>query len=165
MTAALVPYGPVLAAPFRQKTYGPTPQRSVMLAMRRWRIESTFDQLVERYQLKQVLARDLWQFANRLVRKVLIHTIAMHLNAPAARPPAHLKTQITLRNDIPIGIWTWLVFHHPGQCLWRVRCATFFLHKAQKYVKLRTPYGAPSLHHGHEIQNGHLRARVGKAPY
>ncbi len=64
--------------------------RSAVLGKRRWRIESTFAQLVERYQLKQVWARDLWHFGNRLVRKVLSHTIAMQLNAALGHPPLRL---------------------------------------------------------------------------
>lgn len=95
MTEALAPYGLVLAAPFRHKTSDPDPQRSAILGKRRWRIESTFTQLVERYHLKQVWARDLWHFGNRLVRKVLSHTIAMHLNAQEGNPPLRLAFLLT----------------------------------------------------------------------
>jgi hypothetical protein len=95
MTADLAPYGLVLAAPFRQKTYDPDPQRSAILGKRRWRIESTFAQLVERYHLNQVWARDLWHFGNRLVRKVLSHTIAMHLNTALGNPPLRLALLLT----------------------------------------------------------------------
>lgn len=95
MTATLASYGLVLAAPFRQKTFDPDPQRSAVLGKRRWRIESTFAQLVERYQLKQVWARDLWHVGNRLVRKVLSHTIAMHLNAALGNPPLRLALLLT----------------------------------------------------------------------
>lgn len=95
MTEDLARYDLVLAAPFRHKTFDPDPQRSAMLGKRRWRIESTFAQLVERYQLKQVWARDLWHFGNRLVRKVLSHTIAMHLNAEQGNPPLRLALLLT----------------------------------------------------------------------
>lgn len=90
MTAELARYDLMLTAPFRHKTSDPDPQRSAVLGKRRWRIESTFAQLVERYQLKQVWARDLWHFGNRLVRKVLSHTIAMQLNAALGHPPLRL---------------------------------------------------------------------------
>ena len=95
MTETLASSGLVLAAPFRHTTYDPNPQRSAMLGTRRWRIASTFAQLVERYQLKQVWARDLWHVGNRLVRTVLSHTIAMHLNAAQGNPPLRLALLLT----------------------------------------------------------------------
>lgn len=76
-----------LGAPFRSATYDPTPEQSVVLGRLRRRIETTCAHLVERDQAKQVWARDLWQFGNRLVRKVLSHTIAVTLNADLGNPP------------------------------------------------------------------------------
>jgi len=90
MIAERAPYGLELAAPCRQKRFAPDPQRSALLGKRRWRIESTFAPLVERYQLKPVWARDLWHLGNRLVRTMLSHTIAMHLNAQQGNPPLRL---------------------------------------------------------------------------
>lgn len=69
--------------------------QAIFQGKRRWRIESTFAQLVERYHLKQVWARDLWHVGNRLVRKVLSHTIAMHFNAQQGNPPLRLAFLLT----------------------------------------------------------------------
>ena len=80
----------MLDAPLRHKTFDPPPQRSATLGTRRWRIESTFAQLVERYQLTHVWARDLWHVGNRLVRTVPSHTIAMVLDAELGNPPLRL---------------------------------------------------------------------------
>jgi hypothetical protein len=90
MTEACAPYGLMPDAPFRHKTFDPAPQRSALLGGRRWRIESTFAQLVERYQLTHVWARDLWHVGTRLVRTVPSHTIAIHINAQQGNPPLRL---------------------------------------------------------------------------
>jgi hypothetical protein len=43
----------------------------------RYRIETVFGQLVERYHAKKVWARDLWHFTSRWMRKLLSHTLAV----------------------------------------------------------------------------------------
>lgn len=43
----------------------------------RYRIETVFGQLVERYHAKRVWARDLWHFTSRWMRKLLSHTMAI----------------------------------------------------------------------------------------
>jgi hypothetical protein len=43
----------------------------------RYRIETVFGQLVERYHAKRVWARDLWHFTSRWMRKLLSHAIAI----------------------------------------------------------------------------------------
>jgi hypothetical protein len=43
----------------------------------RYRIETVFGQLVERYHAKRVWARDLWLFTSRWMRKLLSHTMAI----------------------------------------------------------------------------------------
>lgn len=90
MTADLAPYGLMLDAPLRHKTFDPASQRSTILGTCRWRIESTFTQLVERYQLTHVWVRDLWHVGNRLVRTVLSQTIVMVLDAELGNPPLRL---------------------------------------------------------------------------
>ncbi len=90
LTETLAPSGLVLEAPFRHKRFDPAPQRSTLLGNRRWRIESTFAHLVERSHLNQVRARALWHVGTRLVRTVLSHTIAMHINAQQGNPPLRL---------------------------------------------------------------------------
>jgi hypothetical protein len=43
------------------------------------RIETVIGQLVERYHAKRVWARDAWQLWSRWQRKLLSHTLAVHL--------------------------------------------------------------------------------------
>lgn len=45
----------------------------------RRRIETVISQLVERYHAKRVRARDLWHLSSRWWRKILSHTVAVHL--------------------------------------------------------------------------------------
>jgi len=80
LQAELAPAGIQLVAPFRKRSSDPTPDRSRVLNRVRRRIETTAGQLVEQYQLKRVWARDLWHLTNRLLRKVLSHTLAAALN-------------------------------------------------------------------------------------
>jgi hypothetical protein len=53
-------------------------------------IITVFGQLVDRCAIKRVLARDVWHLGNRLLRKVLIHTLAILLNVDLGNPPLHL---------------------------------------------------------------------------
>ena len=52
--------------------------------------EVCFGQLVERYQVKRVRARDLWHLCSRLARKVLSHTVALLLNQHMGNSPRQL---------------------------------------------------------------------------
>ena len=56
-------------------------QRGLMwprwLSAKRQKIETIFSQLVERYKMKVVRARDSWHFCSRFLRKVLSHTMAV----------------------------------------------------------------------------------------
>lgn len=47
------------------------------LSKKRQKIESVFSQLVTRYNMKRVRARDSWHFCSRFLRKILSHTLAM----------------------------------------------------------------------------------------
>jgi len=49
------------------------------LTNKRRRIETVVSQLVERYGAKRVRARDLWHLTSRFLRKILSHTISVHL--------------------------------------------------------------------------------------
>jgi hypothetical protein len=49
------------------------------LSKKRQKIESIFSQLVERYKMKVVWARDTWHFSSRFIRKILSHTMAVVL--------------------------------------------------------------------------------------
>jgi hypothetical protein len=87
LTAELRTGGLALLAPYRSAKRDPAPHRSRRLSRIRYRIETTFGQLVERYHVKRVRARDLWHLSSRLLRKVLSHTIATLLTATLGHPP------------------------------------------------------------------------------
>jgi hypothetical protein len=74
--------GPTLMARFKLKNQTEK-QRGLVwpgwLSKKRQRIETIFSQLVERYQMKVVWARDTWHFSSRFVRKILSHTMAVVL--------------------------------------------------------------------------------------
>lgn len=79
--------GLALLTPYRSAKRDPAPRRSRFLSRIRYRIEVTFGQLVERYHITRMWARDVWHLGSRLVRKVLRHTIATVLTAALGHPP------------------------------------------------------------------------------
>ena len=76
-----------LVAPFKTAKRDPTPRTSAFLARFRYRIETIFSQLVDRYHIKRVGAKDLWHLNSRLLRKALSHTIAFMLNQAQGNSP------------------------------------------------------------------------------
>jgi Transposase DDE domain len=56
----LATIGVDLIAPYQHKSADPHPQRSALLSRLRYRIDTVFSQLTERYSIKRVWARDLW---------------------------------------------------------------------------------------------------------
>jgi len=79
-----------LQAPFKRAGRDPWPHRSRLLSRFRYRIDTLFGQLVDRYQVKRVWARDMWHLSNRLLRKVLSHTLAFMLNQAQGNPPLQI---------------------------------------------------------------------------
>jgi hypothetical protein len=80
-----------LLAPYSSsKKRDPNPKSSALLSRFRYRIDTVFSQLSERYSIKRVWARDLWHLASRLLRKVLSHTVAFLLNHRMGNPPLQL---------------------------------------------------------------------------
>ena len=79
-----------LHAPFRSASRDPWPHRSALLSRIRYRIDTVFGQLVDRYQTKRVWAKDSWHLHSRLLRKVLSHTFAFFLNQCQGNPPMQL---------------------------------------------------------------------------
>ncbi len=76
---SLASYGVSLLAPKRpNRKRDRHPWPSWLTAIRR-RIETVISQLVERYSAKRVRARDLWHLSSRWWRKILSHTVAVHL--------------------------------------------------------------------------------------
>jgi hypothetical protein len=87
LTAALAPAGIALLAPFKKRATDPDPDRSRLLGRVRWRIETVVAQLVERFHLKRIWARDAWHLTCRTGRKILSHTIAVCLCLERGYPP------------------------------------------------------------------------------
>lgn len=87
LSAALEPAGIALCAPFKKRASDPDPVGSTRLTRVRWRIETVASQLVERFHLKRIWARDTWHLTNRTLRKVLSHTIAVWLCQDQGHPP------------------------------------------------------------------------------
>jgi hypothetical protein len=83
----LAAQGIELLAPFRHRKTDPWPQRSYLLSRWRYRIDTIFGQLVDRTHLKRVWARDLWHLCHRLLRKVLMHTVAVWTTTQQDLPP------------------------------------------------------------------------------
>lgn len=74
--------GPTLLARFKLKNRTEKERGLVWprwLSKKRQKIETVFSQLVERYQMKVVRARDTWHFCSRFIRKILSHTMAVIL--------------------------------------------------------------------------------------
>lgn len=82
--------GVELLAPFRQRKHDPWPRLSRDLSRWRYRIDTIFGQLVERTTVKRIWTHDLWHLTSRLLRKVLMHTLAVFTNLADDRPPLHL---------------------------------------------------------------------------
>lgn len=87
LTAELAPAGITLRAPFKKRATDPDPDGSRRLTRMRWRIETVAAQLVERYHLKRIWARDAWHLTSRVLRKVLSHTLAVCLCQQRGYPP------------------------------------------------------------------------------
>lgn len=87
--------GVALLAPYRSAKRDPDPARSRFLSHVRYRIETTFGQLVERFDVKRVWARDTWHLCSRLLRKVLSHSIAALLTHQLGYPPLQLARLLT----------------------------------------------------------------------
>jgi hypothetical protein len=82
--------GVELLAPYSSKRGDPAPKKSAYLSRLRYRIDTVFSQLVGRYCVKRVWARDLWHLTSRLLRKVLSHTVAFLFNHRSGNLPLQL---------------------------------------------------------------------------
>jgi hypothetical protein len=91
----LASQGIELLAPPRHKSRDPHLNWNLVLSHVRYRIDTVFGQLTERYHAKRIWARDAWHLWSRLLRKVLSHTLALLLNqaSPERLQLARLVTQ------------------------------------------------------------------------
>jgi hypothetical protein len=87
--------GVEMLVPFRKASHDPTPERSRRITRIRYRIETVFGQLCERFSVKRVWARDLWHLSSRLLRKVLAHTLMVVLNREQGNEPLRLAELLT----------------------------------------------------------------------
>jgi hypothetical protein len=69
-----------LLAPYKSAKRQKQPYPRFLTHMR-YRIETVFGQLVERFHAKRIWARDLWHLTSRWMRKFLSHTLAVFLCA------------------------------------------------------------------------------------
>jgi len=78
--------GVALLAPYRWVSRDPCPRRSAQRSRLRYRIDTVFGQLVDRCAVKRVRARDSWHLCSRLLRQILMQTLAVLLNSTAGNP-------------------------------------------------------------------------------
>ena len=92
--AQLAEQGVEMLVPFKKASRDPAPERSHAISSMRYRIETVFSQLCERFRVKRVWARDMWHLSSRLLRKVLAHTIGVLLNRAAGNEPLRLAALV-----------------------------------------------------------------------
>ena len=95
LTHQLSQQGIEMLVPYKKRSLDPNPQRSSWLSSFRYRIETVFSQIVERFQVKRVWARDMWHLSSRVMRKVLSHTAAIVLNRVEGNSPLRLANLLT----------------------------------------------------------------------
>lgn len=74
-----------LLAPYKSAKHEKQPYPRYLTHMR-YRIETVFGQLVERFHAKRIWARDLWHLTSRWMRKFLSHTLAVYFCSLADIP-------------------------------------------------------------------------------
>jgi IS5 family transposase len=57
-------------------------------------IETVAGQLEQQFAIKTTLARDLWHFSNRIIRKIVSHTCGVWINLKLNRDPLKLKSLV-----------------------------------------------------------------------
>ena len=77
LSARLKTYSLYLLAPYKSAKRQKQPWPRFLTHMR-YRIETVFGQLVERFHAKRIWARDLWHLTSRWMRKFLSHTLAVY---------------------------------------------------------------------------------------
>lgn len=91
----LRPQGLEMLVLFKKASRDPNRQTSRYLSGIRYRIESVFSQLEERFQIKRVWARDLWHLSSRIMRKVLSHIAAIVIHQAEGNSPLRLAELLT----------------------------------------------------------------------
>lgn len=84
-----------MLVPYKKAGFESRPARARAISSIRYRIETVFGQLCERFTTKRVWARDLWHLSSRLLRKVLSHTAMIILNRAQGNEPLRLAELLT----------------------------------------------------------------------
>jgi hypothetical protein len=88
-------FGLEMLVPYKKARFDEHPKRAHVISSIRYRIETVFSQLCERFPVKRVWARDLWHLSSRLLRKVLAHTTMIILNRAQGNEPLRLAELLT----------------------------------------------------------------------
>lgn len=77
------------------KRTSPLPKETIrkLTGIRRL-VETVNGQLEEQFSIKKTFARDLWHLINRLIRKIVSHTVCVLLNLKLNRDPLKLKSLV-----------------------------------------------------------------------
>jgi hypothetical protein len=93
---ALAEQGLDLQTPLRSNMKDERPKGWVKLIVSvRRRIETVIGQLVERFNIEKIRARDTWHLLGRVYRKLLSHTVAIFFNRQLNREPLQFDGLIT----------------------------------------------------------------------
>jgi hypothetical protein len=84
-----------MLVPYKKAGFEFRPERAHAISSIRYRIETVFGQLCERFTAKRVWARDLWHLSSRLLRKVLAHTAMVILSRAQGNEPLRLAELLT----------------------------------------------------------------------
>lgn len=86
-----------LQTSLRKNMKDPRP-KSVMKSLMKTRrlTETVIGQLSERFHIEKVRARDLWHLTNRVIRKLLAHTVGVFLNKLLGNPPLHFEALVDI---------------------------------------------------------------------
>jgi len=78
------------------KKTSPLPKKTIRtLSGKRRLIETVAGQLEQRFNIKTTFARDLWHLINRIIRKILSHTVCVLLNIKMNIDPLKLRLLVT----------------------------------------------------------------------
>jgi hypothetical protein len=76
----------------RDKKDSPLPKQTIRtLTGKRRLIETVAGQLEQRFNIKTTFARDLWHLLNRIIRKILSHTVGVVLNMKMNIQPLKIR--------------------------------------------------------------------------
>jgi len=85
-----------LVTPLRKNMKSQLPIQLRRICQRwRKRIETVGSHLTERFNIETTHAHDLWHYQNRLIRKVLAHTVCVFINLLLGRPPLDLDDLVS----------------------------------------------------------------------